>query len=124
MLKTKTKQIINMQDWDNLVIETYGKPYMFQQQDGCKDRGTEHITVPAINPYDYEDVSDEFDPTEKDPFSCFGGVSFKNWLEIDYIEGEDIDYQRNFYPHVDMIINDLHSKGLLKAGEYYIEIDW
>lgn len=83
-----------MQDWDNLVEETYGKPYMFQQQDGCKDRGTEHITVPVINPYDYEDVSDEF------------------------------DYQRNFYPHVDMIINDLHSKGLLKAGEYYIEIDW
>lgn len=124
MLKTKTKQIINMQDWDNFVQEIYGKPYRFQQQDGCKDRGTEHITVPVTNPYDHEDISEEFDPTEEDPFGGWDGVSFKNWLEIDYIEGHDIDYQRNFYPHVDMVINDLYNKGLIKAGEYCIEIDW
>jgi hypothetical protein len=33
-------------------------------------------------------------------------------------------WERNFYPNLDMIINDLHSKGLIEAGEYEIDIDW
>lgn len=35
MLKFETKKIIDCFDWDELVTETYGKPYCFQQQDGC-----------------------------------------------------------------------------------------
>lgn len=63
------------------------------------------------------------------------GVSFKAWLErnpnqkLNNPGDEDalclrLWWNRNFYPHVDMIINDLHSKGLLEAGEYDIKIDW
>jgi hypothetical protein len=33
-------------------------------------------------------------------------------------------WERNFYPDVQMIANDLHAKGLLDAGEYVINIDW
>lgn len=42
----KTKKVIDVDDWDRLVIETYKRPYCFQQQDGCKDRGIFDFTVP------------------------------------------------------------------------------
>lgn len=38
MLKYTNKKVISVQDWDELVQETYGKPYSFQQQNGCQDR--------------------------------------------------------------------------------------
>lgn len=61
------------------------------------------------------------------------GVSFKSWLERDpeqkipsknSYDGTHLWWSRNFYPDVSMIINDLHSKGLLEAGKYVIDIDW
>jgi len=33
-------------------------------------------------------------------------------------------WERNFYPDVEMIANDLHKRGILEAGEYVIDIDW
>jgi hypothetical protein len=149
MLKVKTKKIISVQDWDRLVEKTYERTYSFQQQDGCKGRGTEYITVPC-KPYDYKNnsIPEIINGEEM-------GVSFKAWLErnpnspLNCTEQEakdchyywgsseadlkewqedksntDIFYERNFYPHVSMIINDLHAKGLLEEGEYGIEIDW
>jgi hypothetical protein len=150
MLKVKTKKVIDVSDWDRLVEETYGKPYSFQQQDGCKDRQHVAITVPESCPEDYENdnIPEVINGNEM-------GVSFKAWLErnsnsplsctekeardCNYYWGktdEDLKtwqedkghinmfYERNFYPSVDMIINDLHDKGLLEAGEYEIDIDW
>jgi hypothetical protein len=145
----KTVKVISVQDWDRLVEKTYGKTYSFQQQDDCKDRGTEYITVPC-EPEDYEnDTIPEIINGEE------MGVSFKSWLERDpkallnpsakELEGSDyywgntpadekeykenpsnisLFWERNFYPHVSMIVNDLHAKGILEAGEYGIEIDW
>ena len=62
-------------------------------------------------------------------------MSFKAWLARDPeqaipIEGNDINdythmwWERNFYPSMDMVINDLYVKGLIKAGNYQIDIDW
>ena len=48
MIKVSNKKFIEVQDWDNLVSETYGKIYSFQQQDDCKSRGIEDISVPVI----------------------------------------------------------------------------
>ena len=127
MIKFKNKQVIDVGDWDNLVESTYGKPYNFQQQDGCKERGTHDLTVPD-GEYDFESdsVPDEINGSEM-------GVSFSAWLARDPKEWNgdpsDIDYvgmfwERNFYPDVQMIANDLHAKGLIPAGEYTIDIDW
>ena len=129
-MKTKTIDIITVQDLDSLVIETYGKPYSFQQQDGCKDRGEEYIPVPCESEdYKNNTVSENVNDLDM-------GVSFKAWLERDpnlklnstnqwdRDHGLDLWWERNFYPHVSMIINDLHAKGLLDAGEYMIDIDW
>ena len=130
MIKTRTVTVIDVHDWDKLVEQTYGRTYNFQQQDGCKDRGNVHITVPCEHPFDYknETVPEVVNHDEM-------GVSFKSWLERDPEQklsnpdaqnswSLDLWWGRNFYPDVSMIINDLHSRGLLEAGEYVIDIDW
>jgi hypothetical protein len=134
MLKTETVKVIGRRDWDSFVQKTYGKIYSFQQQDGCKERGIERITVP--------DEYDEWDyKNTKIPFEVSGeemGVSFETWLStsvedtIKYFENQDCSaellnklfWQRNFYPDVNMIASDLCSKGLMEPGEYLIIIDW
>ena len=126
--RNKIKQI-DVSHWDDLIIKTYGKMYSFQHQD--ENNGTDqYISVPNENPKDYEnDTVPEtlnYDKT---------GVSFKAWVERDPTQKlSDENYQevwclelwwhRNFYPHVDKIANDLYIKGLLKAGEYRIIMDW
>lgn len=61
------------------------------------------------------------------------GVKFDTWLARDPkkpIPNQERDYElnlfyeRNFYPDVYTLANDLHKKGLLEAGEYLINIDW
>ena len=127
MIKIKTVQVIDVDELDNLVTQTYGKVYSFQQQDGCKERQYVSFTVP--------DVADDFE-NDKIPEIINGevmGVSFKAWLERDPNEwnGKKTDecyinmfWERNFYPDFQMIANDLHQRGLLPAGKYSINIDW
>jgi hypothetical protein len=127
MIKIQTRQVIDMSDWDNLVVKTYRRPYCFQQQDGCKDRGNFFISIPdATEDYDKDSVPDVINGREM-------GVSFEAWLARDPKEWNgktqdrqflDMFWERNFYPDVQMIANDLHDKGLIPAGNYVIEIDW
>lgn len=57
MLKIKNVQLIELTDWDQLVSETYGRPYMFQQQGDCRERGTFNISVPSGDTDD-DDMND------------------------------------------------------------------
>lgn len=128
MIKTETKKVISVQDWNNLVEKTYNKIYNFQQQDGCKFRQRITISVP-------EEGTQDFENTEL-PYVVNGGemgVAFEIWLNtnpkdteryFDYEFENKLFWERNFYPSIDMIINDLHQKGLLEEGEYEIDIDW
>ena len=128
MIKIRTVQIIDLQDWDKLVTETYKRPYSFQQQDGCKSRGMEELNVPSLFGDDFE--NDTVPEIVNDPEM---GVSFAAWLARDpskLLESDDSKsslrrwWDRNFYPHIDAVADDLHSKGLLPAGKYLINIDW
>lgn len=130
MLKVKTKKVIDSFDFDTLVQDTYGRPYTFQQQDGCKERQNVSITVPVQHPEDFENDTVPEVVNHSDM-----GVSFKAWLERDpkqkLSNKDDQDdwctalwWKRNFYPNLDMVLNDLHSKGLIEAGDYTINIDW
>lgn len=115
-----TKKIIELYEWNELVKETYQKSYYnFQQQDGCQDRGLVGFTVP-----------DTVYDTESD-------ISLQEWLDADPNEPVDdgdlssrehwymkMYWEREFYPDIQIIANDLHSKGLLPEGEYHINIDW
>lgn len=128
MITYRVEKVIDVSDWDALVKETYGRPYSFQQQDGCKERQRVRITIPD-QAYDYgnETVPEVINHEEM-------GVSFAAWLERDskqkldnedereYKYGLELWWLRNFYPDVQMIANDLHGKGLIKAGDYTIDI--
>lgn len=124
----KQVTMLDVSEFDELVKNTYGKPYRFQQQDGCKERGVFHFTVPCEEE-DFEAV----ELPEKVNHSEMG-ISFATWLARDPEQGLEsgrsdkssinLWWGRNFYPHVTMLINDLHAKGILAAGQYCIDIDW
>jgi hypothetical protein len=130
MIRVQNKQVIDVGDWDNLVKETYGRPYNFQQQDGCKDRGNVSIKIP----YDADDYKNSSVPEKVNGNKM--GVSFAAWLardpnqklitddKWDHDHGLDLFWSRNFYPDVQMVANDLHAKGLIPAGDYIIDINW
>lgn len=131
-MKSTIKKVIKLKDWDTLVRNTYGKPYMFQQQDGCQSRGMFPLTIP---PDKYE-LEEEENMNDSIPDEINGeemGVKFQVWLERDPLQipkhfrdswGNDLFWERNFYPNIYTIANDLYKKGLIEAGEYLINIDW
>lgn len=130
-MKIQTKQVIDVSEWDAFIEKTYGRPYSFQQQDGCKDRGNFDLTVPSNWKDDYKNdtVPEVINHEEM-------GVSFAAWRARDPKQPLDSDpdgnkswglsmwWERNFYPGVHTLANDLHAQGLLEAGEYVIDIDW
>lgn len=48
--------------------------------------------------------------------------NFKKWST--YKHRIDLFWKRHFYPNIHAIANDLYNKGLLKKGNYIINIDW
>lgn len=131
-MKIKELKVIESSDWDELVARTYGKPYRYQQQDGCQNRGLFRFEVPSEEAYD-DEMNDSV-PEEVNHETM--GVKFETWKARDPktpLSGDDsgkeqwaIDlwWYRNFYPEFQTIANDLCEKGLLKAGSYAINIDW
>lgn len=128
-LKTRTEVVIDLEEWDKLVMETYSRTYSFQQQDECKSRGTHWMKVPSTaSDYENDTVPENVNDDKM-------GVSFAAWLARDPKQplsnpkdqnswSLDMWWERNFYPDVQMIANDLYIKGLMDAGEYLIDIDW
>ena len=58
------------------------------------------------------------------PFSVSGVCAQNGFISCSPEFNNQLFWERNFYPNVNMIANDLHSKGLLESGEYIIVIDW
>lgn len=131
-IKIRTQKVIDEAEWSRFVTEVYGRPYRFQQQDGCQDRGTFPFTVP----FDSDDLYDHEEETVQEKVNGSEmGVSFAAWLArnpkkklpaLDEQEDYCLElwWHRNFYPHISMIVNDLYKKGLLEEGKYLINIDW
>ncbi len=128
-MKIRTEKVISVQDWDELVSKTYGRPYSFQQQDGCKERQRVNLTVPCGHIEELESELPDSIPEELHGGIC---VRFATWLGRDpkapIVDGGtkylDLWWARNFYPDVQVVANDLHQLGLIEAGEYVIDIDW
>jgi len=131
MLKYSNKKVIDCSDWDQIVTDTYKRPYCLQQQDGCQDRGNFYISIPEKR---YEDMY-ENETVPEIVNSEKMGVKFEAWLarNPEQILSNKEDQQsyslglwwdRNFYPDIQMVANDLHKKGLIEAGDYTINIDW
>jgi hypothetical protein len=126
-LKSRNVKMVEVEDWDKLVSDTYGRPYRFQQQGGCKPRGFFHLEIPSQ--YDVDEMNDEIPEIINGKIM---GVKFKKWLERDPnqpVNGRtdwaiNLWWERNFYPNIYIVANDLYKKGLIDAGEYSIDIDW
>ncbi len=126
-LKITQRNQITLEDWNKLVEETYKRPYDFQQQEGCQDRGVYTINIPEE--FSEEEIQEIVPEIVNGEEMC---VKFSSWLKRDpeqLLENEKYKWertlwwQRNFYPHIQMIANDLHLKGLIPAGEYDIKVD-
>lgn len=126
-MKIRTEKVIDIDEWDKLVEETYSRPYNLQQQNGCHSRGTFPLKVPSeAEDYDVDTIPEVINGPNM-------GVSLASWLQRDPKApvGEDstewrvrLWWERNFYPNIHMIANDLHHRGLLESGDYSIIIDW
>lgn len=130
-METHQVTMVEVSEWNKHVKEAYKRPYHFQQQDGCKSRGVFTLSVPEdADDYENDTVPEVVNGNEM-------GVSFKAWLDRnptkalthkdeyeDSPSSIELWWERNFYPDVQMIANDLHEKGLLEAGQYTIDIDW
>lgn len=126
-LDIQTVQMIEVADWNEFVSQVYGRPYDFQQQEGCRHRGIYRITVPdEVDDYVTHKTSEVISGRKY-------GVTFDSWLARDPkdpLPNQQYDWEltmwwdRNFYPMIEAVANDLHAKGLLAAGEYIINIDW
>lgn len=109
-------RMIDLDRWNDFIRSVYGRPYDFQQQDGCKERGIHFFGVPLKGtPYDF-DRDEAFGRTE--------GVRFEAWLNESVNSYKELQWARNFYPSMDMIITDLYKRGLIAEGQYAINIDW
>lgn len=130
-MKIRIEKVIDLDELNKLVTETYGRPYNFQQQDGYKGRGSHRFSVPSLEyceDFDNDTVPEIVNHQEM-------GVSFAAWLKRDPKQklsnkddqeswSIDLWWVRNFYPNFQMVANDLYAKGLIEAGDYTIDIDW
>lgn len=131
-MKIRTEKVIDVSEWDKLVKKTYRRPYSFQQQDRCQGSGRFHLTVPG----DADGCDFKKDTVKEKVNGPERGVSFAAWLKRNpkaQLANEpesrqdqwmiDLWWDRNFYPNIQMVANDIHAKGLLEAGNYTIDID-
>ena len=131
---SKNKNIIEVRDWDKLVQKVYGKPYSFQQQDGCQERGVFGIKIPD---WEFAQEMEEEEMNFEIPLrinSEIMGVKFEIWLSTDPNTHKDLMgwqdwkldlfWSRNFYPNIYCVANDLFKQGYIDEGEYLINIDW
>ena len=132
-IKYTTIKQIDIFDWDDLVKKVYNKPYNLQQQNGCYDDGENiEIDIDLKNPCEdlYEEITNiplKVDGKEK-------GVSFNTWLETDpktlglseweYGYEKGLFWDRNFYPDVNYLAQDLCRRGYIEEGSYTIKIWW
>lgn len=124
MIKTLDLKIIDASDWSQLVKETYNLPYNLRWQDDGIEGGIIILKVPTKG-YDYDSTPENID------FNEGRGISFKSWLthnpkewEPDFSEIPFLERfgKYNFYPHLEILANDLYQKGLLPAGDYGINV--
>lgn len=130
-LKYENIKVISCSDWDKFIQSVYGRPYCFQQQDGCKDRGTFSFRVPIHGAEQEPPETINTTPYYIEEFPS--GFSLKQWLSRDpdtpldgqmYPHELEIWWRRYFYPFFEELVQDLSEKGILEDGEYMIDIDW
>ena len=127
MFNIQSVYYLECSELGDIVQQVYKRPFNFQQQAGCKERGIEKFSVPDTWTDDFgnHELPEVVNHEEM-------GVSFAAWLKRDPAQLIEATYEgatilwweRNFYPSTQMVLNDLHDRGLIPSGEYVVSIDW
>lgn len=119
-LRCRVITMIESIAWNEFITAVYGRRYDYQQQDGCRSRGTVDFTASTEGKiWGFDDAT----PEELMEHRYNMGVSLKSWLGTDP-KDLTIDWECHFYPSLDELAQDLCKRGLLPAGSYTLNIDW
>lgn len=122
MLRYNTVKFVDNSDFDQLVNDTYKKPYRIQQTEGCMER--QCFSFEANKNLNFaEDLPKSVD------YDYIGeGVDFQTWLNTPYLETgnyrDKLYWERSFHPFFNDLVLDLCKKGLIEEGTYTMKIDW
>lgn len=147
-MKIETVHKIWESEFSDLVSEVYGRPYRLQQQGDCyaQDSIIEITATEEDYPDDWVPYEDEI-TLEKwlsaDPNAPIRNPRYDQYrelalqhpgkgyekLEKDEWEGpgtttHDLYWEREFYPPLEDLVNDLCKKGKIPAGDYVIHVWW
>lgn len=114
-LKTKKVDLVWSVTWNNFVRKVYGVPYDISVQE-IED--SFEFTVPIRGAEDYQNES--YDDIRK---KGENGVKFGVWAStkpvgVEKDSAEMQNWEMEFYPCFDMLVNDLFTRGLLPMGNY------
>ena len=109
-LEPRAVTLIWEKAFSSFVSQVYGRPYQLGRQSGGLPKDTTvEFTVPA----------QEFG---------WSGPSVAEWLAAPPPDDSDcqetLRWEREFHPELEAIVNDLHARELLPAGEYLLEVWW
>ena len=108
MISYREVRMIWELDFSKLVTETYGRPYSLQQQD------------PMLGQNEIIEVTVPDHPSVADPEQHFA-----EWLGREVEASPDVLWwHREFYPELQVVLNDLRVRGLIEPGEYVIHAWW
>jgi hypothetical protein len=119
-MRIENVKLIGETEFSRLVSETYGRPYQLQQQDNCMGQDEiERVTVPdeGIDIDDDARFAEWRDADVPDPVGVLHGETRWDW-EV------ELYWQREYYPPLQELVNDLHERGLLPQGDYVIHASW
>lgn len=110
-------------EFSQLVRDTYGRPYQLQQQDGCL--GQETIVSVKVPDKPRTWLADDAGrpPTLEVWVAATPPEPMTDAWDGD-LHREHLRWHREFYPELQDVVNDLHRRGLMAAGEYVIHIWW
>lgn len=126
-LEYENLRVIENYKWNEFISSIYNLPYNYQQQN---DRQNTNFEFNIPNDLEEEDLGSDSIPYEVNgEDEC---VKFDTWKNSDFEEiGKNFEYEvetklfyeRNFYPSIFQILNDLYNRGLIEEGDYLIRID-
>lgn len=110
-----TRTVIHESAFSRYVTNHYGRPYHLQQQgDMMGQEVSTRFTVPDPEDGEWEGME---------------APTLVDWLKAtpptdEHDRTEILRWERDYYPQLGAVVNDLHTKGLLDAGEYLIYAEW
>lgn len=120
-MRVENIKLIWESELSELVRETYGRPYRLQQQGDCMAQDSMlRATVPDDGWFSIDDEPHFEEWKARDVNLQPEGVA--DWSEHSW--RRDLWWDRKFYPHYQVVLNDLHARGLLEAGDYVIHVYW